>query len=261
MDISFYVAAHELSHQWWGGQVVPANTLGAVMVTESMAEYVTAKIYEKKYGKKRAHDFLKKQRQRYLSGRTKEKDVEPPLMHVATAQTYISYGKGAISLYTLSEYIGEENLNNTLRDYLQATQYRTEPYTTSVEMLDYLKAATPDSLQYLITDMFETVTFYDKQLLGAKSTLLPSGKYQIDIDFEVRKTRSDSTKVALADFIEIGMYGAEGDTLHLQKHKVVERMNQLSVIVDELPEEVGIDPYFRLMDRDIKDDWGAITHE
>ena len=258
VDISFYVAAHELSHQWWGGQVIPANTLGAVMVTESMAEYITAKIYEKKYGKQRASDFLKKQRQRYLLGRTKEENEEPPLIHVATAQSYISYGKGAISLYTLSEYIGEENLNNALKSYLEATQYRTKPYTTSVEMLSYLKDVTPDSLQYLIEDIFETVTFYNKRLNEAKVSQNPDGKYQVDIDFEIHKTRADSTKVALADYIEIGIFGKGNDTLHLQKHKIVNQQNELSIIVNELPEKVGIDPYFRLMDRNIKDDWKDI---
>ena len=124
-----------------------------------------------------------------------------------------------------------------------------------MEMLDYLKAATPDSLQYLITDMFEIVTFYDKQLNEAKAIELADGKYQVDIDFGVQKIRSDSTKVALADYIEIGVFGERGDTLHLQKHKVVNPQNQLSILVNEVPERVGIDPYFRLMDRDIQNDW------
>ncbi|MBL0288232.1 MAG: hypothetical protein IPQ19_12740 [Bacteroidetes bacterium] len=59
IDLSFYVAAHELSHQWWGKQVIPADALGATMITESMAEYITAKIYEKKYGKQSALKFCR----------------------------------------------------------------------------------------------------------------------------------------------------------------------------------------------------------
>lgn len=156
IDLSFYVAAHELSHQWWGNQVSPADARGATMITESMAEYITAKIYEKKYGKQGDLKFLKIQRIRYLSGRANETEQEPPLYLVNPEQSYISYGKGAIALYTLSEFIGEEKLNKALKEYLDKVKFQPPPYTTSIEMLDYLKKATPDSLQYLIKDMFMT---------------------------------------------------------------------------------------------------------
>jgi ABC-2 type transport system permease protein len=168
IDLSFYVAAHELSHQWWGKQVIPADALGATMITESMAEYITAKIYEKKYGKQSALKFLQIQRKRYLLGRANESEQEPPLYLVNPEQSYIAYGKGAISLYTLSEFIGEEKLNNALKEYLDKVKFQPPPYTTSIEMLEYLKKATPDSLQYLITDMFEknakekTLLYFDK---------------------------------------------------------------------------------------------------
>ncbi|MBK9735626.1 MAG: hypothetical protein IPO92_11930 [Saprospiraceae bacterium] len=156
IDLSFYVAAHELSHQWWGNQVNPADALGAIMITESVAEYITAKIYEKKYGKKSAIKFLNIQRIRYLSGRAEETEKEAPLYLVNPEQSYIAYGKGAIALYTLSEFIGEEILNNALKEYLDKVKYQTASYTTSLEMLEYLEKATPDSLQYLIRDMFKT---------------------------------------------------------------------------------------------------------
>ena len=44
------VAAHELTHQWWGNPVIPADMLGAKMLTESLAEYTALKVLEKEYG-------------------------------------------------------------------------------------------------------------------------------------------------------------------------------------------------------------------
>jgi ABC-2 type transport system permease protein len=156
IDLSFYVAAHELTHQWWGNQVIPADVLGATMITESVTEYITAKIYEKKYGKESALKFLNIQRNRYLTGLANELDQEAPLYLVNPEQSYIAYGKGSIALYVLSEYIGEKNLNMALKEYLDNVKYKTTSYTTSLELLLYLEKATPDSLQYLINDMFKT---------------------------------------------------------------------------------------------------------
>lgn len=168
IDLSFYVAAHELTHQWWGNQVIPADALGATMITESITEYITAKIYERKYGKQSALKFLKIQRNRYLAGRANETEQEVPLYLVHPEQSYISYGKGAIALYTLSEYIGEEKLNGVLKEFLNKVKFQPPPYTTSLELIDYLKKATPNQLHYLITDMFETtdkektLAYFDK---------------------------------------------------------------------------------------------------
>ncbi|MBL7996495.1 hypothetical protein JNM05_14100 [bacterium] len=168
IDLSFYVAAHELTHQWWGNQVIPADALGATLLTEGITEYITAKIYEMKYGKQSTLKFLKIQRNRYLKGRANETEQEVPLYLVNPEQTYISYGKGAIALYTLSEYIGEEKLNGILKEYLNEVKFQPPPYTTSLELIGYLKKATPSQLHYLITDMFETtdtektLAYFDK---------------------------------------------------------------------------------------------------
>ena len=41
----------------------------------------------------------------------------------------------------------------------EKVKFQEPPYTTSIEMVDYIKRSYPDSLKYVIKDMFETITF------------------------------------------------------------------------------------------------------
>ncbi len=61
-------------------------------------------------------------------------------------------------LYALQDYIGEARMNGALSKYLREHQHPTAPYPTSKDFSRELRAATPDSLQSVITDMFETIT-------------------------------------------------------------------------------------------------------
>lgn len=155
-DLAFYVAAHELSHQWWGNQLLPADALGASMLTESLAEYTTAKIYEHVFGRERAIRFLQVQYTRYRAGRANATKPEPPLYLVAPEQTFLSYGKGALAFYILSQHWGETTFNQILRQYLD--HYRTEgpPYPTTLDLLEHLNAVSPDSLRPVLRDLLET---------------------------------------------------------------------------------------------------------
>ncbi len=61
------------------------------------------------------------------------------------------------------------------------------------------------------------------------------------------------SSLPLADYIEIGVFGEEkrgGERLpiYLQKHKISSINNRISVIIDQKPVEVGIDPYHKLID-------------
>jgi len=280
IDFPFYVAAHEMSHQWWGNQLMPADVLGARMLTESMAEYSALKVLEQEYGKARMRRFLKMSLDLYLQGRGSESDKERPLMYAEHGQDYINYRKGALVLYALSDYIGEAKLNGAIKAYLEKVRFQEAPYTTSIEMLEYIRKLAPDSLSYLIEDMFETITLYDNYIREARAKPLSDGRYQVDIGFVAGKYRSggrgerffkaenggslsfqtDQMKapvlsLPLEDYIEVGIFGEETVNgrkqevvLYLQKHKITRIHNRLTIIVGKKPAEVGIDPYNKLID-------------
>ena len=279
VDYPFAITVHEVAHQWWAHQVIGADVLGATLLSESMSEYVSLKVLEHQQGKDKMRIFLKKALDDYLLQRTMERKRENALMY-NDGQGYIHYQKGSLVLYALSDYIGEEHLNGALKKYVEKVQFQEPPYTTSIEMVDYIRQVTPDSLQYVIKDMFETITLYRNRIVDAKTTELDNGNYQVDIEFEVSKYRNDekgkryygekvgdtlsykTTKmkkpilsVPLADYIDIGIFSEEEvegvvkeKLLYLKKHKITSINNKLTIIVAEKPIEVGVDPYNKLID-------------
>jgi len=171
-------------------------------------------------------------------------------------RSYIPYQKGSLALYALRDFIGEEKLNTALRSYLNATKFQKPPYTTSVEMVHYLKQVTPDSLQYLITDLFETVTWYDNKLVKATATKLGNGKYLIEVKYEINKYQlmnGSGKLIPLMDYIEIGVFSKTNKELYLRKHRVNQKLNTVRVVVDEEPISAMIDPHYKLIDMNLKD--------
>ena len=284
VDYPFAITVHEVAHQWWAHQVIGADVLGATMLSESMSEYVSLKVLEHEHGKEKMRTFLKDALDGYLLQRTLERKRENALMY-NDGQGYIRYQKGSLVFYALSDYIGEENLNGALKRYVEKVQFQEPPYTTSLEMVDYIKEVTPDSLQYVIKDMFETITLYRNRILEAKTTALDNGKYQVDIEFEVSKYRNDEKgkryygdkvgdtltyktaemkkailSVPLADYIDIGVFYEEEidgknqeKVLYLKKHKITAINNKITIIVDKKPTEVGVDPFNKLIDTQSED--------
>lgn len=269
IDYIYYVTAHEIAHQWWGHQITPSAQKGGDMLCESMAQYTSLMVMKHKYGTEKMRKFLQFELDRYLGGRRTEREYENPL-YKCTNQQYIHYRKGSVVFYALQDYWGEANLNAALKKFAVANQYRANPYTNSIAFLDTLKRYTPDSLQYLYKDMFETITLYDNRATSAKSEKMPDGKYKVTIEIESNKVRADSlgneTKIDMNDYVDIGVLGKlrnEKDKfsekqLYLQKHKIKSGKNTITVIVAEEPKKAGIDVYNKLIDRDSDDNVAVV---
>ncbi|MGM0636127.1 MAG: ABC transporter permease/M1 family aminopeptidase [Bacteroidota bacterium] len=192
VDYPFTITAHEVAHQWFAHQVIGANVRGATMLSESLAEYSSLKVLEKEYGKKKMRRFLKDALNSYLRGRKYESQKELPLI-LNENQQYIHYNKGSLVMYAMSDYLGEDKFNGVISEYIDNVAFQEPPYTTSLEFTDYLKKSTPDSLQYLITDMYETITLYNNKVVDASKKQLENGNWQVDFEVNVIKYRSDET--------------------------------------------------------------------
>jgi hypothetical protein len=265
IDYPFTVTAHEVAHAWWAHQVVGANVQGATMLSETLAEYSSLMVAEKEYGAVNMRRSLEYELDSYLLGRAHEQHGERPLQFVEN-QPYIHYQKGALAMYALRDYIGEAKVNGALRKFLEAQRFKGPPYPTSLQLVSELRAVTPDSLKYLITDLFETITMYELRTDSAIVTDAPGqpGKFQVDLFVKAKKQRADTagrvSDIAMRDWIDVGVFAeVQGDSakhydrigmqLYLMKQRVDSGAQRFSVIVDRKPTRAGIDPLHKLVDR------------
>ncbi|GAB4421916.1 MAG: M1 family aminopeptidase [Bacteroidia bacterium] len=255
VDMAYYVTAHEMAHQWWGHQVTQAQVQGSAMISETMSQYSALMVMKEKYPPEQMQEFLRHELDRYLSGRATESKKEQPLVLVEN-QGYIHYRKGSLCMYALQDYIGEDSVNSALRRFVQDWAFREDIYPTTEDLMGYFRQVTPDSLRYLLVDLFETITLYELRTMAA--TYRPDGNgYLVDLDLNATKYRADSlgneTEIPLGDWIDVGVFGktaADKDTLlYLHKHRIGSGQQRIAVRVPRVPVRAGIDPINKLIDR------------
>jgi aminopeptidase N len=256
IDYPFYITAHEVAHQWWAHQVIGGNVQGATMLSETMSQYSALMAMKHAFGAAKMKRFLKYELDRYLRGRGLERKKEVPLVRVEN-QPYIHYEKGSLVMYALQDYIGEEALNRALSAYLRAVRFQEPPYTNSLELLGYIRKATPPELQYLLDDWFENITLYDNRAISASSTKTADHKYEVTLRVAARKLRAAGLgaeqEVPVDDLVDVGVVDEQGEPLFLQKRRVKSGETVVTMVVDRLPAKAGIDPLNKLIDRNPDD--------
>ena len=279
VDMVSYITAHEIAHQWWGLQVVAANVQGKNMVLETLSQYSALMVLKHQYSEEKVRQFLKGEMKSYFKGKSKEKIGELPLKLVEK-QEYIYYQKGAIAMYALQEYIGEEAVNTALQRFIKDwnafdPDFDQHRYATSDDLLAYFRAVTPDDLHYVISDLFENTILHDIEVLEVESSQNEDGSHLVTFDFNLSKfstdiygnrlyesddsiiyttENSEISSLKLNDFVEIVVFGTQeidGQVtqieLYKKMHLITEIHTELRIQVDQKPIEVGVDPYHLLL--------------
>lgn len=260
IDMPYFVTAHEIAHQWWGHQVTGADVRGAAMLSESLAEYSALMLMGKHYPKEKMQEFLKYELDDYLNGRANEHKKEMPL-DLVEGQSYIHYNKGSHVLYALQDYIGEKKLNSALMNFLQKWNNlkvdKSGIYPTTADLTRELRAVTPDTLQYLITDFIENITLYENKVDEA-NVIQRKGGFEVDLKATFSKIRADSVgnekPLNASEWVWVGLYGkpakdGKDQLIYYRRHRVNTGSNSLKIFVKEEPLKAGIDPLNILIDR------------
>jgi ABC-type transport system involved in multi-copper enzyme maturation permease subunit len=254
VDRPFFVTAHEIAHQWWGGQISGARVAGVGMLSETLAQYGAMMVMEKTYGREQVKKFYNFEMDRYLRGRGVFRGSEVPLIRVMD-QSYVYYQKGAVAMYTLKEHIGEDRVNAALRAFLDKYRDAGPPYATSRDLYKELQAVTPDSMKYLLVDLFETITLWDVRVKAARAEQIAPDSYRVTMDVVGKKVRADSmgveTEVPMNDLAEIAVF-AGNERSYIERHRIRSGEQRITLTVSRKPESVGVDPYHNLIQR-VKD--------
>jgi aminopeptidase N len=236
---------------------------GSEMFSEGLAQYSSLMVMEKAFGKQKLNRFLKYELDNYLSGRASESEYENPLLFTEQQQ-YIHYNKASLIYYYLKEMIGEDKFNGALRNIITKYAYKPAPFPTAYNVVDEFRAATPDSLKYLITDLFETITIFNNRVEKVTVTPTADKQYKVELSVICEKLRGDKMgnekQVALNDYIDIGLFAKnneDGDELGkpilYNRVKLNQKKTMLTYIVPQKPYQVGVDPYHYLIDKVISD--------
>jgi ABC-2 type transport system permease protein len=258
IDQVYYVVAHEMGHQWWAHQVCGAAMQGSEFFSEGFAQYSALMVMEKEYGKDKMKKFLEYEMNGYLSGRSREREGENPLIKTEN-QSYIHYQKASVVMYYLKEMIGEDKVNHAMKNIIDKFAYKNPPYATSIDVINEFKKVTPTELQYLITDMFENITVFSNRMVAAKYKKV-GNEYEVTLTTTSQKFRSNllgkETEIPVNDFIDVALFAKSdndnnqtGKVLLTQRVKITKKDNMFKFKIKELPYNAGIDPYNYLIDR------------
>jgi len=211
IDVATYVTAHEIGHQWWGHQLVPADQQGASMLVETFAQYSALLVMEQHYGKEHVRRFLKYELDRYLRSRGGQLLDELPLDRVED-QDYIYYRKGSVAMYWAKEALGEQVVNRAMQRLLAKFGLKGPPYANTNDFLKLLREEAGPQNDALVTDLFDKIVLLDLKARDAVATKRPDGRYDVKFNVEACKFVADGAgnevEVPMDESVETGVFSA-----------------------------------------------------
>jgi ABC-2 type transport system permease protein len=257
-----YLIAHEVAHQRWGHQVVPADVPGGNMLSESLAEYSALMVMENKYGQAAIRRFLKANLDKYLQSRG-QGDLERPLARAKIHQAPILYQKGGLAMYALKEAMGEATVNRALARLIREHGFKSDPYASPDDLLRILREEAGPEHHELLSDLLEKITIWELRAVSANATKLADGRWRVKLEIAARKHEADengaATERPLDQHIAVGLFTSDPrsqgrlsdrNVVYLKRHRIVSGRQTIELIVDRLPTHAGINPYLTLIQRE-----------
>jgi ABC-2 type transport system permease protein len=265
LDFVSYLTAHELAHQYWFHQLMPADMEGAELLTEGLAQYSALMVMKQRYGPEQMRIFLKYELDQYLQGRRTEAAEENPLARTRN-QGYIHYNKASLVMVLLQDRLGEDRVNAMLRELLARYRFKPAPYARSSDLVDgFLTLARTDAERELILDQFYRITLYDLKASQATVRQLANGRFETTVTIDAGKSYADGqgteTEAAFDEQVDVGVFTARPgdsgftaeDVVSISRVQIRSGAQQVRITTDSKPLHAAVDPYIHFIDRSSND--------
>lgn len=251
IDFPFAVMGHEMGHQWWGHQLVPAQVEGAPLLSESLAWYSAMLVVEETHGRDHLMRLLDIMRSQYMAP---HQTRAVPLLR---ADDWLdAYRTGPFAMYALRESAGADRVNAALRTMLAKFDPAQPPFPTSLDLYAELRAVTPPDRHYLLKDLFEEITFWDLRTKKLDVQRLAAA-YRVTLHVDAQKLKGDALgkekPVPMNDAIEVAVFDADGKALYRAPHRMRSGSQTITVTVPRAPARAEVDPDHELLDRKPED--------
>jgi len=131
-----------------------------------------------------------------------------------------------------------------------------------------LREVTPPDLQYVVTDLFESIVLFDNKAESASYTETPDHKFKVKLQVCAQNKKADrsgnETLMSINDMIDVGVFSGDRDhlkELQFGKQRISQEKQTFEFVVNERPTLAGIDPHNKLIDRNPGDNLIAVEKE
>ncbi|MBB2144399.1 hypothetical protein GM921_02795 [Pedobacter sp. LMG 31464] len=258
VDQSYAITAHEVAHQWWANILSPAYGKGYAMLTESLAKYTEAILLEKNYGKMYLSNYLRDDNNIYFVYHNPNVP-EAPLAQTM-GQNQVHYQKGGLVMYATKEILGEKAVNQTLSDLI-AKHANPNQRAKTKDLIGALYQLAPANQKKFIDDSFNQVINYQMKIKVLSCKALNNGKFSIDLQVSIGKNKQGVDKLLPPDMdVDLAFFSKpeiEWDRntkpFYLKKHRFNQLETKLTIVTNQKPKTVAIDPYAYLLDGNLAD--------
>ncbi|MBN1355129.1 hypothetical protein JXA40_02550 [bacterium] len=246
-QVAFFVAAHEIAHQWWANILMSGKGPGGNVFLEGMANFSSILLFDQVKGDYARMEFCRRLEHDY--GENRQKDSERPLVKVDGSRpgdNTVTYNRSAWIYWMMLNLMGRENALTGIRDFILA--YRDGPdHPALQDFVEFLKRYAPDSGEF---DRFVAQFFFDTALpeyridavesnrgddkwwIRFRLTNAGTGEISVDIAATAGKRFSDDTGESVPGYRESRITARPGAGESLE----------LLIACDFEPERLMVDP-------------------
>jgi ABC-type transport system involved in multi-copper enzyme maturation permease subunit len=257
------IPAGMVSNLYLRSLIMPANVPGATSIADGLGFYLSALVWAERVPERALAETVRDLAWHYFTERAADDDGEGTIVdHVN--QTYVGAHKNSVVMYGLEYYLGRDRMIEAIRRFIERHRMKPPPFARMGDLVDALRAVASPSEQAIITDFFERRTLFDIAATAATAEARAEGGYQVTVDVRAAKrhaTPDGETRAAPLDYpVELVAFGERTGSAGAREILHRERVGpdalatgELRIEVSRMPRQVGLDPFFRLLDRNYSD--------